>query len=127
MKNKIYKVLYYISFILTVALFIYCNNIAKQNDVLTSNVMLTTLIILSVLSFIVSNVFIFKNSKQKTSRRDFVLPIIYIVFIIITVMCSLEYNKDAIIPYIHYLYYYTYLLIPYIFINLYTIALFKKK
>lgn len=126
MKNSSYKSLYYISFALTIALFSYYTYITHLNDVIVANIPLQILGILSIITFIVSNIFIFKNRKQKIQTKDLFLPLLYIIFFLIAVICSQIYNKDAIIPYLHYIYNYTYLLVPYIFLNMYTISIFKK-
>lgn len=126
MKNNLYKILYYLSSIVIVILLIYCSKMTFKNDITVFYSSLEILLTLSVLSFIVTNIFLFKNKKFKTNTKDLLLPIIYLVFVLIVIILMVIYNKDAIIPYLHYTYYYIFLLIPYILLNLYTILLSKK-
>lgn len=124
MKNNTYKFLYYLTFITTLALLIYCKYVT--NHLVIVNLSLRILGIISAITFIVTNVFIFKNKKFKTNNKDLLLPIIYLVFVFVVALLTVIYNKNAIIPYLHYTYYYTFLLIPYILLNIYTITLSKK-
>lgn len=123
MKNKLYKILYYICFILTLILAGVLNFWSKEAAI--DNNPNLFLYGINLLLFIIITVLLL--TKKKLNNVNISLPIIFILFIIIATIIGAIYNSITIWPLIHVNYYITFILIDYLALNLYTLLSISKE
>ena len=121
--KKTYLILYYISFLLTLALHIYTNGYTYYTVFLDNSFALVIFfsIILILFLIIISILFIKKDLKA-----SIIFPLIYIIFTITLYLLIIKYFSDTIYP-IYPLYYFKFIIIGFIFLNIYTCLCLTKK
>ena len=131
--SKLFKVLYYICFIITFGFTIY-SSLNTSNLVSLNNSMFELDFMLSILPSIilVSNlilviIFSMFAFKRIVNNINIVFPISYLLFFTIVVVIMFMFNDKLIYPYIHYNYYLSFILFNYLLLNLYSILSFEKK
>jgi hypothetical protein len=113
-----YKIIYFLCLISTafIAWFKYKINDVNYYDLLT---------VLSIITSLVTTIFIFINNKKTIQKKELILPISYIIFLIAMSVFAYTYNIYSTEENLVYSYYYKIVLIPFICLNLYTILLFS--
>lgn len=124
--TQTYKILYYISFILTLYLAIFNTYIFRTNAELDLNFG-PTIILLGIPCLILFSIFNFQLIRRKLNRINIIAPICYITFFIISTIIMFIYNNILIIPYIHLEYYTFLILFAYLLLNIYSILSTEKK
>ena len=132
MKNKLYLVLYYISFIITFTLCIrtFFNlklPIERQIIFLGEQAFkyYVLLISLNITIFILFTIGIIR--KKEYDNSSLIVPISYLVFYLIILIICLLYDKIVIIKNLHYAYYELFLLFAYLLFNIYSLLGFEYK
>ena len=118
-KEKNYKIIYIISSILTIIGSILFITIVDN----TYNAPYILLIMINILMFIL---FIIMNRKRKLKKSNIVLPIIYIIFLIIMLILSFVINNYTLVKYIHFPYYFNFVLVADVMLNIYTLLCLSK-
>ncbi len=115
--KKTYLILYYISFLLTLALHIYTNGYTYYTVFLDNSFALVIFfsIILILFLIIISILFIKKDLKA-----SIIFPLIYIIFTITLYLLIIKYFSDTIYPI------YQFIIIGFIFLNIYTCLCLTK-
>lgn len=122
--SKIFKILYYLAFIITISLWFYTTKVIN----IYGNIEHTPInLLLAIINLILVIIFNIKVIKNKLNNINILFPISYILFTIIVVIFVLIINNKLIIPYIHYTYYMSFILFNYILLNLYSILSITKK
>jgi len=137
MKTKSYLCLYYICFILTFLIIgfaslyssfgIYLSDDAYLLEKIVdyiSDAKLFILVILNLILFIIFTILIIK--KRKLNIKSLIFPISYIIFLGIVFGLSLLFNNKVVVPYIHFAYYQTFILIDYLLLNIYSLLCLTK-
>jgi hypothetical protein len=131
MKEKKYLVLYYISFVITLAFSIYSTyktrNLYSIGDDanIVSNLLGNVLVFINFVLVIIFTILILKKKKIKVD--NIILPVCYILFSIIVVVLCLLFNDKVIIPYMHFEYYLFFINIGFLFVNSYSLFLINYK
>lgn len=112
--QKIYKILYYLCFVLTIIPFV----IVQKTPVN---------LILGIINAILFIVFIIKLRTKKLSKANILLPIIYLLFVSFVMIISIIVNEKLIIPFLFIAYYFQLVLFNYILLNIYSIVSLQKK
>ena len=120
---KLYKILYYICFIVSILLCIFSNKYITYFDVDNITFVSDLLIFINIVLIILFSVNLFRKKLNKVTN---LFPIIYLVFLIIISTLAIVMNNKLILPYIHYGYYLSFILFNYVLLNLYSILSFKK-
>ena len=123
-KSIVFKVLYYICFVVTLFIWIYAS---KVIDVYAIDIRTTSNSILGIINLIFIIIFSIKVFKNKLKNTNKLFPIIYLIFSIIVVIISFIMNSKLVIPYIHFSYYVSFILFNYLLLNLYSILSIHKK
>ena len=123
-KSIVFKVLYYICFVVTLFIWIYAS---KVIDVYAIDIRTTSNSILGIINLIFIIIFSIKVFKNKLKNTNILFPIIYLIFSIIVVIISFIMNNKLVIPYIHFSYYVSFILFNYLLLNLYSILSIHKK
>ena len=133
MKNKMYLILYYISFIVTVLFLgfaIYKSNglLSYSDGSLSDLLSISLLSVLGIINILLVIIFTVLNlKKNKINPQNILYPIFYLCFFtIIVIMCFL-FNNKVMVRYIHFDYYSVFICIGYLFLNIYTLLLIKNK
>ena len=122
--SKIFKILYYIAFLITISLWFYTVNVIN----VYGNIEATSInILLAIINLILVIIFSVKIIKNKLKDINILFPIVYILFTIIVIILVFMINNKLIISYIHYTYYMSFILFNYILLNLYSILSITKK
>lgn len=125
--HKFYKILYYISFTITlcfILFYFYCDYKIADITVNFKSPIVKSLFLLNLILF---SIFNFQLVKRKISNPNIVATICYITFLIITTIIMFIYNDILIIPYIHLEYYTILILIAFILLNIYSLLSIEKK
>ena len=133
MKNKMYLILYYVSFLIMILFLGF--SIYKSNGLLTyfesnfsnilSSILSNVLGVINVLLVIIFTILILK--KKNFNVQKSIYPIFYLCFLtIIIVMCFL-FNNKVMKEYIHFNYYSVFVCIGYLFLNVYSLFLVNYK
>lgn len=139
MKNKSYLWLYYICFVLTL-LIIGVGSIKftptltlSENvnlfdgliDYINASYSISLLSLINFAFFLIFIILIIK--KRKLNVNSLIFPVSYIIFfLVLNIICFL-FNNKVIMPYIHFGYYQTFILIDYLFLNIYSLLCLTKK
>ena len=123
-KSTIFKILYYICFVVTLFIWIYAS---KVIDVYAIDIRTTSNSILGIINLIFIIIFSIKVFKNKLKNTNILFPIIYLIFSIIVVIISFIMNSKLVISYIHFSYYVSFILFNYLLLNLYSILSIHKK
>ncbi len=119
-KNTLYKVLYYISFVVFLLIWTSSMIFLMDNGVVVSSVLGIINVILTVLVTIC--VF-----KKKLDKVNILFPVVFLVFSIIMVILVFLMNEMVVFPYVHFNYYSKFVLINYLLLSIYTLLSFSKK
>ena len=133
MKNKMYLVLYYVSFLVTTLFLgfsIYKSTGLLEyydgsfSDVL-SKILSNVFGVINLVLVIIFTILILK--KKKFNVQNILFPFFYLCFFtIIAVMCFL-FNNKVMVSYIHFEYYSFFINIGYLLLNCYSLLLIKYK
>lgn len=118
--RRAYKIIYFLCLIfsISIAYFKYKINNVNYYDALT---------ILGIITSVIAIIYMLINNKKTIQKKELILPISYIVYLIAMSVFAYVYNINAMEENLVYSYYYKLILIPYICLNLYTVLLFKKE
>lgn len=117
---KKYKILYYICFVLTTVCFFAFGIFIEDLGVVMNSYFGIFNLILSLLFILLS------ARKYKLKKFNIVCPIVYLVFFgIVTCLCFVL-NSIVMVPYIHFMYYYNFVLISYVILNIYSLLCLSK-
>lgn len=121
--SKVFKVLSYISFILTILISFL---IAQPITVYSLEVIIPVNLILLGINLLLAIIFIIKSLKKKLNNVNILFPIVYLIFMIVVMGIASIINKQLIMPYIHFNYYFTFVLFNYLLLNIYSLISIKK-
>lgn len=116
---KIYKNLYYISFLITLICMIIIGIKMDELSVLTVSPLFIINLVLVIL-------FVILNSKFKLKKQNKLCPVIYLVFLSIVVILSFIINPLLMLQNVHYMYYFNFVLIGYLILNIYSLLCLSK-
>ena len=122
-KSLIFKILYYVSFILTTIIWLYISRLIDKFD-LDINTFSNTL--LGIINLVLIIIFSIKLLKHKLEKVNILFPIIYLIFSIIVMIISFIMNNKLVIPYIHFNYYVSFVLFNYFLLNVYSVLSLEK-
>jgi len=121
MKNSnLYKVLYYLCSIPFVYLFI-------DSYIFVYESYFSINLILGVINFLLILFFSIKSFKYKLKNINVMFPLIHLIFSALVILLTFIMNDKLIIPYIHFDYYETFILINYLLLNIYSSLSFYKR
>ena len=124
MKGKLYLVLYYLAFLVTVGAFWY----SGSKITLFGGNIGTIYILLELINIVLFAVFTIRLViNKKVEKASVLFPISYIVFICILYVIGFFFDKKLIIPMIEYNYYNLFILLDCIILNFYSVLSVKKK
>ena len=137
MKTKVYLVLYYLSFIITILALGYAAyyyvplfELGEKLSFIDNFIsyFINNLLIVSIINLMLIIVFtVLLLKKEKIVVDSLVFPISYILFLVgIMIICYLFNNKVAL-EYMHYGYYQKFIMIDYIMLNVYSLFLFERR
>lgn len=118
MKNKLYLILYYLIIAINILLLIFNSQLAIDSYL---SYFSWFLVLINIIAFILFNIFIIKQRKINVSKKDNILLISYLIFMIIISICCIVMDKYVIVSGIHYLYYYEITIIPLTLLNFYSL------
>lgn len=121
--SKNYKIVYYLCFSLTLVAVSLTQCFISYYNVLFGGLN----IFLGIVNTILVVVFAFLTAKRKLHKVKTMFPIIYLLFLIVIMATSFAYNSIAVIPYLHFNYYITFILCNYILLNIYSLLSIPKK
>lgn len=130
--NRVYRVLYLLIMIIYLSLSLYFSFgiLTYFGDSLwgpTGNLLLIIIVLLLFVLFVINFALMVKSKDPKIVKKDFFIPIIYILFFIIMMSIAIGIRKDINIFTIFSINYYLKLLaIPLIIYNVQTLIIFKK-
>lgn len=120
-KNRDYILLYYTCFILSITCFFLTNIMCDEN---VYSLMINLFIILNIVFVVINSIgFIIKTKYEFTS---IVMPISYIVFVFIVGIISVIYNNYVVISYMHLSHFFSFIVVYYLLLNIYTILCIKN-
>ena len=122
---KTFKILYYLCFIVNtiVCFFAYATSMAVLGVFLeTTNFVL---FILNFILFLVFNFLVWK--KMKIKKVNILFPILFLIFTLIVMIIASLYNSKVIMPFMHFNYYFSFVFVGYLLLNIYSILSFNKK
>lgn len=121
MKNKLYLILYYISFALTLVATMLTYKLTVT--IISINKFTILFAILNTVLPIIFTILI-KNKKYKFD--NIVLPITYLILFVSILTITIIYNKLLLVSYIHISYFYVILSFYYLLLNVYSILSVKN-
>ncbi|MBQ9072741.1 MAG: hypothetical protein IJY25_06250 [Bacilli bacterium] len=125
MNNKtIYKILYYICFILSLYIWFSISNLVNIFGIGTKT---TINVLLGIVNLILVVVFSINLIKKKLDNINIIFPIIHLIFSILVIIIAIIMNNKLIIPNIHFSYYMSFILFNYMLLNLYSVLSFSKR
>ncbi|MBQ1812646.1 MAG: hypothetical protein II119_01680 [Bacilli bacterium] len=121
MKNKLYLILYYICFALTLgtSIFVY----SLTTTIIMVNKFMYFFIGINVVLTIIFTILL---KKKKYEFDNILLPISYLILFIFLIVISVIYNNILLVEYIHLSYYLVILLFYDILLNIYSILSIKN-
>lgn len=119
-KNTLYKILYYISFIVFLIIWTGSMIFIMNYGVIVNSILGITNVILTVLVTI-------GMFKKKLDKINILFPVVFLVFSIIMVILVFLMNEMVVFPYVHFNYYSKFVLINYLLLSIYTLLSFSKK
>ena len=124
MKGKLYLVLYYLAFLVTVAA---CWYSGSKITLFGGNIG-TIYILLELINIVLFAVFTIRLViNKKVEKANILFPLLYIVFIFILYVIGFFFDKKLIIPMIEYIYFNIFILLDYVLLNIYSVLSIKKK
>ena len=132
MKNKVYLILYYISFIITLTLcirtFFNINIPIERQIIFLGEQAFKYYVLLISLNITIFILFTIKIIRRKAfDNLSLIVPISYLVFYLFILIICLLYDKIVMIKNLHYAYYEIFLLFAYLFFNIYSLLGFDYK
>jgi hypothetical protein len=119
-KIKNYKNLTYLCFALTLIGYIIFGIFTEDIGVIMYNTF-------GIISIILGLVFILLSAKKfKLKNFNIKCPFVYVVFYSFIVCLCFILDAFTIIPYIHFMYYYNFVLVGYILLNIYSLLCLSK-
>ena len=119
-KNTLYKVLYYISFIVFLLIWTSSMIFLMDNGVVVSSV-------LGIINVILTALVTICVFKKKLDKVNILFPVVFLVFSVIMVILVFLMNEMVVYPYVHFNYYSKFVLINYLLLSIYTLLSFSKK
>ncbi len=120
MKNKIYLLLYYISFLLTLVIFFITT---KQYDLIYNDMVF----IITNIGIIMTIIFTILYWKKKAEFNSIFFPVSYLVFTVLIIIICLLFDNKVLVRHMHYNYYFIFILVDYILLNTYSLLCIKNK
>jgi hypothetical protein len=117
---KKYKILYYISFVLTTVCFFAFGIFTEDFGIVMGSS-------LGIFNLILSLLFILLSArKYKLKKVNIICPIAYLIFFgIVTSLCFVL-NSIVMVPYVHFMYYYNFILVGCLLFNIYSLLCLSK-
>lgn len=126
MKDKLYIILYYLAFVITLGLVvIYSSTLIDFYGEGINFLPYALLIFVNSILIIVFTVRLIRNKKMEKTFIAF--PISYILFVVILYLIGMIFDKKMIIPMIEYNYFNLFIMIDYLLLNVYSLLSIKKK
>jgi len=133
MKKNKYLILYYISFVITIAFSVFSTykyhalyGIGEEiNTGLITNILENIFVVINLILVIAFTILIIK--KKKIVVDSLMLPISYICFFIIVMILCFLFNNKVMVPYIHFEYYLFFINTGLLFLNSYSLFLINYK
>lgn len=122
-KSLIFKILYYVSFILTTIIWLYISRLIDKYDL---DIKTFSNTLLGIINLVLIIIFSIKLLKYKLEKVNILFPIIYLIFSIIVMIISFIMNNKLVIPYIHFNYYVSFVLFNYFLLNAYSVLSLEK-
>ena len=122
-KSLIFKILYYVSFILTTIIWLYISRLIDKFDL---DIKTFSNSLLGIINLVLIIIFSIKLLKHKLEKVNILFPIIYLIFSIIVMIISFIMNNKLVIPYIHFNYYVSFILFNYFLLNVYSVLSLEK-
>lgn len=123
--SKIFSIVYYFVFLVTLMIFILSYNILNEYDIYGLE---SPIIYLGALNLILVIVFtIFKTISKKSLNGNTILLIVYLIFEAIVFAISLLYNNIVIYKNLQISYFCSIILVAYTLLNLYAILSLERK
>lgn len=123
-KPLIFKILYYICFIISVITWFIFSNFVDEFAI---TIKTTSNAIFGIINLILVIIFSLKIIKHKLSEINIMFPISYLIFLLIVVILIFIMNNKLIIPYIHLNYYMPFILFNYLLLNVYSVLSFANQ
>lgn len=117
---KKYKILYYICFILTIVCFFVFGIFIEDLGVVMGSVFGIINLLLSLLFILLS------TRKYKLKKFNIMCPVVYLIFFSVVICLCFVLNSIVMVPYVHFMYYYNFILIGYFIFNLYSLLCLSK-
>ena len=124
MKGKLYVVLYYLSFLLTIGIIWYSSTFVDFYGGVNL-IPYVVLLMINILLLIVFTVRLIIN--KKTDNTLIAFPISYMLFVIIVYILGIVFDQRMIIPKIEYTYFNLFIEIDYLLLNIYSVLCIEKK
>lgn len=121
--SKVFKILSYICLVLTILISFL---IAQPITVYSLEMVIPINLILLVINCIMAIIFIIKTLKKEINNVNILFPITYLVFVMVVIGIAVIINNKLFIPYIHFNYYFTFVLFNYLLLNIYSLISIKK-
>lgn len=121
--QRTFKILYYVAFALTILIYFLSS---QPITIFGSGMLIPLNFILGVICLIFVLIFTIKAKKKKLNNVNILFPISYLLFLIIVSIIAVVLNNKLIIPYIHYHYYISFILINYLLLNIYSALSISK-
>ena len=124
MKDKLYVVLYYLSFLLTIGIIWYSSTFIDFFGGVNL-IPYVVLLVINILSVIVFTIRLIIN--RKTDNTLIAFPISYMLFVIIVYILGFVFDSRMIIPKIEYSYFNLFIEIDYLLLNIYSLLCIEKR
>lgn len=121
--QKTFKILYYVAFAVTILIYFLSS---QPITIFGSGMLIPLNFILGVICLILVLIFTIKAKKKKLNNVNILFPISYLLFLIIVSIIAVLLNSKLVIPYIHYNYYISFILINYLLLNIYSVLSISK-
>lgn len=132
--SKIYLVLYYLCFIFTLGFVIYTSFTFNDTFTIFGTVMgnfdgssILSCVFVLVVLFSFNILFSILHIKKKISNANILFPIFYLLFLIIMVVIEFRFNSILLIPGMQFSYYFHFVYIGYIILNIYSLLCLSSK
>ena len=116
---KKYNILYYLCFIITLIGIVLFNIMISDMGVSFNYILIFINLILFIL-------FVILNRKFKLKKVNIWRPNIYIILFLIVIGLCFIINNLVMVEYIHFMYYFNFILIGYIMFNIYSLLCLSK-
>ena len=117
---KKYKILYYICFVLTTVCFFAFGIFVEDLGVVMNSYFGIFNLILSLLFILLS------ARKYKLKKFNIMCPVVYLIFFSVVICLCFVLNSIVMVPYVHFMYYYNFVLIAYVILNIYSLLCLSK-